>query len=87
MEYDEGPQEGIIIEYIEFLLRNKHYGPANEYLGSLTPSPLSLLLAEKIARHITFNSARNAGTSVQCSPMKRAHVVPSSQIGYAGSFH
>ncbi len=82
MEYDEGPQEGIIIDYIQFLIRNKHYGTAHEYLGSLAPSPLRLLLTEKIARYIAFNSAHCAGTSVQYSPMKRAHVVPSSQTGY-----
>ena len=81
MEYDEGPQEGIIIDYIQFLIRNKHYGTANEYLGSLTPSPLRVLLAEKIARHITFSSTIRAGTSVQYNPLKRARVAPSNQTG------
>lgn len=87
MEYDEGPQEGIVIDYIAFLIRTKAYTVANEYLTTLPPSPLRLLLAEKIARHIAFSSVHVAGTSVQRSPMKRAHVVPSNQTGYAGSFH
>jgi hypothetical protein len=77
MEYDEGPQEGIIIEYIGFLIRNKHFATAHEYLESLAPSPLRLLLTEKIARYIAFHSAHDAGTLVQRSPMKRAHVMPS----------
>ena len=81
MEYDEGPQEGIIIDYIQFLIRNKHYGTAHEYLGSLAPSPLRLLLTEKITRYIAFHSAHDAGTSAQRSPMKRTHVVPSSGGG------
>lgn len=87
MEYDEGPQEGIIIDYIVFLIRNRHYDTANEFLATLPATPLRLLLAEKIARYIAFSSIAPAGTSVQCSPMKRAHVVPSNQTGYAGSVH
>ena len=51
MEYDEGPQEGIIIDYIVFLIRNRHYDTANEFLATLPATPLRLLLAEKIARH------------------------------------
>lgn len=82
MEYDDGPQEGIIIEYVEFLIRKKNYGIANEFLATLSPSPLRVLLAEKVARHITFSSARSAGTSIQYSPLKRARVAPSNQTGY-----
>lgn len=87
MEYDEGPQEGIIIDYIAFLIRTRHYAVANEYLTTLPPSPLRLLLAEKIARYIAFSSIAPAGTSVQRSPMKRARVAPSNQIVSAGSVH
>ena len=87
MEYDEGPQEGIVIDYITFLIRTRHYAVANEYLATLPPTPLRLLLAEKIARHIAFNSVHVAGISAQRSPTKRAHVVPSNQTGYAGSVH
>jgi len=87
MEYDEGPQEGIVIDYISFLIRTRHFAVANEYLATLPPSPLRLLLAEKIARYMAFSSVHVAGTSVQRSPMKRAHVVPSNQTGYAGFVH
>ena len=87
MEYDEGPQEGIIIDYIVFLIRNRHYDTANEFLDTLPATPLRLLLAEKIARHVAFSSAVHGGTSAQRSPTKRAHVVPSNQTGYAGSVH
>ena len=87
MEYDEGPQEGIIIDYITFLIRMRHYAVANEYLATLPPTPLRMLLAEKIARHIAFNSVHVAGISAQRSPMKRVRVAPSNQIGYAGYVH
>ena len=87
MEYDDGPQEGIIIEYIDFLIHSKNYEIAKEFLATLSPSPLRLLLTEKIARHITFSMVHRAGTSVQYSPLKRARVAPSNQTGYAGSLH
>lgn len=87
MEYDEGPQEGIVIDYISFLIRTRAYTVANAYLATLPPSPLRLLLAEKIARYIAFSSAHDAGTLVQCSPMKRARVAPSNQTVSAGSVH
>ena len=87
MEYDDGPQEGIIIEYIDFLIHSKNYEIAKEFLATMSPSPLRLLLTEKIARHITFSMVHRAGISAQRSPMKRVHVVPSNQTGYAGSVH
>ena len=82
MEYDDGPQEGIIIEYINFLIHSKNYEIAKEFLATLSPTPLRILLTEKIARHITFSSTIRAGTSVQYSPLKRARVAPSNQTGY-----
>jgi hypothetical protein len=61
MEYDDCPQEGIIIEYVEFLIRKKNYGIANEFLATLSPSPLRVLLAEKVARYIAFSSTIRGG--------------------------
>ena len=82
MEYDDGPQEGIIIEYIDFLIHIKNYEIAKEFIHTLLPSPLRMLLAEKVARYIAFSSTIRADTSVQCSPLKRVRVAPSNQTGY-----
>jgi hypothetical protein len=59
--------EDEVIEYIDFLIRKKNYTIAMEFLSRLQPSPLRLLLTDKVFRHNLWSSPRVLQNNV-CIP-------------------